>query len=63
MSLVKKTKLVFWIAKTGSAKYWMRLLNDLKTRGVEDIFIFSIDNLKNFSEAIKAIYFNADKRV
>lgn len=56
----KKDVIGLWMAETESAKYWMRLLNDLKTRGVEDIFIFSVDNLKGFSEAIKAIYPKAD---
>jgi transposase-like protein len=56
----KKDVIGLWMSETESAKYWMRLLNDLKTRGVEDIFIFSVDNLKGFSEAIKAIYPKAD---
>lgn len=56
----KKDVLGLWMSETESSKYWMRLLNDLKTRGVEDILICCVDNLRGFSEAIKAIFPEAD---
>jgi putative transposase len=55
-----KDVLGLWMAETESAKYWLNLLNDLKTREVEDILICAVDNLKGFSEAIKASFPNAD---
>lgn len=51
-----KDVLGFWIGESESSKYWMSVLNDLKTRGVEQIYIVSCDNLKGISEAIKAVY-------
>ncbi|MCX8480503.1 MAG: IS256 family transposase, partial [Sediminibacterium sp.] len=38
------------------ANFWLQVLNDLKRRGVEDILIACIDNLKGFSEAILGIF-------
>jgi len=52
----KKEVLGFWIEKTESAAFWMSVLTDLKARGVEDILIACTDNLKGFTEAIKAVF-------
>lgn len=38
------------------ANFWLGVINDLKQRGVEDILIACIDNLKGFDEAIRTIY-------
>ena len=43
-----------------SAKYWVNVMNDLKTRGVQDVLIFCTDNLSGISEAIKACYPQSD---
>ena len=51
-----KDVLGFWIAKTESAAFWMSVLTDLKARGVEDILIACTDNLKGFTQAIKAVF-------
>src|SRR5205823_6549391 len=51
-----KEVLGFWIAKTESAAFWMSVLTDLKARGVEDILIACTDNLKGFTQAIKAVF-------
>ena len=51
-----KEVLGFWIEKTESAAFWMSVLTDLKARGVEDILIACTDNLKGFTEAIKAVF-------
>ncbi len=51
-----KEVLGIWIGETEGAKFWMHVLNEIKNRGVEDILIACIDGLKGFSEAINAIY-------
>lgn len=52
-----------WISETESAKFWLGVLNDIKTRGVDDVLIVCVDGLKGFPEAIKAIYPQADVQV
>lgn len=52
----RKEVLGFWIEKTESAAFWMTVLTDLKIRGVEDILIACTDNLKGFTQAIKAVF-------
>src|SRR5690606_39231533 len=47
-----KDVLGIWIGENETAKFWLVVLNELKNRGVEDILIISVDNLKGFSEAI-----------
>ncbi|MFB5192731.1 IS256 family transposase [Alicyclobacillus fastidiosus] len=56
----KKDVLGIWIGENESAKFWLSVLNELKSRGVEDILITCVDNLKGFSEAISACYPKAD---
>lgn len=51
-----KEVLGFWIEKTESSAFWMSVLTDLKARGVEDILIACTDNLKGFTQAIKAVF-------
>ena len=51
-----KDVLGMWIGETESSKFWLTVLNDLKNRGVQDVLIFSVDNLNGFSEAIGACY-------
>jgi transposase-like protein len=45
-----------WIENTESAKFWMKVFNDLKTRGVDDILIAVTDGLKGMPEALAAAY-------
>jgi putative transposase len=45
-----------WFQETEGAKFWMQVLTDLKTRGVQDILIACVDGLKGFPEAIEAIF-------
>ena len=52
----RKEVLGFWIAKTETAAFWMSVLTELKARGVEDILIACTDNLKGFTQAIKAVF-------
>lgn len=51
-----KEVLGMWINETESASFWLTVLTDLKTRGVEDILIACTDNLKGFTDAIKSSY-------
>lgn len=52
----RKDVLGIWIGENETAKFWLVVLNELKNRGVEDILIISVDNLKGFNEAISACY-------
>jgi len=45
-----------WIESTEGAKFWMRVFNELKTRGVEDILIAVTDGLKGMPEALEAVF-------
>jgi putative transposase len=45
-----------WIENTEGAKFWLRVFNDLKTRGVGDILIGVADGLKGFPEALEAVF-------
>lgn len=49
-----------YIGAAESAKFWMQVLTDLQTRGLEDILIACIDNLSGFVEAIHSIYPKTD---
>ncbi len=55
-----KDVLGMWIGENESSKFWLTVLNELKSRGVEDILIACVDNLKGFSEAISACYPKTD---
>ena len=45
-----------WIEQTEGAKFWLRVMNELKNRGVQDILIAVVDGLKGFPEAINAVF-------
>ncbi|WP_374474916.1 IS256 family transposase [Zoogloea sp.] len=45
-----------WIENTEGAKFWMKVFNDLKTRGVADILIAVTDGLKGIGEALGAVF-------
>jgi transposase-like protein len=45
-----------WIEGTEGAKFWMKVFNDLKTRGVGDILIAVTDGLKGMPEALATVY-------
>ena len=45
-----------WIEGTEGAKFWMKVFNDLKTRGVGDILIAVTDGLKGMPEALAAVF-------
>jgi transposase-like protein len=45
-----------WIEQTEGAKFWLKVFNELKTRGCQDILIAVVDGLKGLTEAISAAY-------
>jgi putative transposase len=51
-----KEVLGLWIEQTEGAKFWLRVMNELKDRGVQDILIAVVDGLKGFPEAIAAAF-------
>lgn len=53
----KKDVLGHWVSKGGEgSNYWLKVISDLKNRGVNDVLIACVDGLKGFSEAIHAVY-------
>ncbi len=51
-----KEILGLWIEQSEGAKFWLRVMNELRTRGVEDVLIAVVDGLKGFPEAITAVF-------
>jgi putative transposase len=51
-----KDVLGLWIEQTEGAKFWLRVMNELRDRGVLDILIAVVDGLKGFPEAIAAVF-------
>ena len=51
-----KEILGLWLEQNEGAKFWLRVMNEMKTRGVEDILIAVVDGLKGFPEAIVAVF-------
>ncbi|KPQ31321.1 MAG: putative transposase [Phormidesmis priestleyi Ana] len=54
----EKQLLGLWVgeAETEGAKFWLKVLTDLKNRGLRDILIACCDGLKGFPQAIEAVY-------
>jgi transposase-like protein len=52
----RKDVLGLWIEQTEGAKFWLKVFNDLKTRGTRDILICVVDGLRGFPEAIEAVF-------
>ncbi len=55
-----KEVLGLWIEQSEGAKFWLRVMNELKGRGVEDVLIAIVDGLKGFPEAITAVFPQAE---
>ncbi len=51
-----KDILGIWIEQTEGAKFWMRVMSELKNRGVADMLIAVVDGLKGFPDAINAVF-------
>lgn len=52
----RKHVLGLWIDPNEGAKFWLRIVNELRNRGVKDILIAVVDGLKGFPEAINAAF-------
>lgn len=52
----EKEVLGLWIEQTEGAKFWLKVVNELKARGVNDILIAVVDGLKGFPEAITTVF-------
>lgn len=52
----RKEVLGLWIEQTEGAKFWLKVFNELKNRGLADILIAVVDGLRGFPEAIEAVY-------
>ena len=52
----RKDILGVWIGEHESSKFWLNVLNDLKSRGVMDVYLFCTDGLCGMMEAIRAVY-------
>jgi len=51
-----KEILGLWLEQNEGAKFWLRVMNELRNRGVEDILLAVVDGLKGFPEAILAVF-------
>lgn len=56
----RKDLLGMYVSESEGANFWLGVLSDLRTRGVDDILIASIDNLKGFAEAIQSTFPKAE---
>jgi putative transposase len=52
----RKDVLGIWIEQTEGAKFWLRVMTEIKSRGVNDILIAVVDGLRGFPEAINAVF-------
>jgi len=52
----EKEVLGLWIEQTEGAKFWLKVMNELKNRGVQDVLIAVVDGLKGFPEAIATVF-------
>ena len=51
-----KDILGIWIGEHESSKFWLNVLTELKSRGVKNVYLFCVDGLTGFREAIEAVY-------
>ncbi len=59
----KKEVLGMWLGKNESSAFWMSVLTDLKTRGVQDILITVTDNLNGFTDTIKNVFPSSETQI
>jgi len=52
----RKEVLGLWTSASEGAKFWPNVLTELRNRGVRDVYLFSVDGLKGFPQAIESIY-------
>jgi len=51
-----KEGLGLWLEQNEGAKFWLRVMNELRNRGTEDILLAVVDGLKGFPDAITAVF-------
>ena len=51
-----KEILGLWLEQNEGAKFWLRVMNELRNRGVDDILLAVVDGLKGFPDAILAVF-------
>ena len=51
-----KEILGLWLEQSEGAKFWLRVMNELRNRGVEDVLLAVVDGLKGFPDAIRAVF-------
>ena len=56
----QKDVLGIWIGEYENSKFWLKILTELKNRGIKKVNIFSVDGLPGFQQAILATYPNAE---
>jgi transposase-like protein len=56
----QKEVLGLWIETNEGAKFWLKVLTDLRNRGVQDVLIAVVDGLKGFPEAIQTVFPKAE---
>lgn len=59
----KKEVLGLWLGKNESAAFWLSVLTDLRSRGVQDILITATENLKGFTDAIRSVFPESTKQI
>lgn len=52
----RKEVLGLWTSATEGAKFWLNVLTELRNRGVRDVYLFCVDGLKGFPQAIESLY-------
>lgn len=56
----KKDVIGIYIGENETSKFWLQVLTDMKSRGVKDVLISSVDGLPGFSDAIKSVFPKAE---
>jgi putative transposase len=51
-----KDVLGLWTSASEGARFWLQVLNEIRNRGVKDIFIACVDGLKGFPQAIETVF-------
>ena len=51
-----KEILGLWLSETESKNYWMQIFDELRQRGIEDVFFISMDSVSGLEEGAKAIF-------
>lgn len=51
-----KDILGLWLSESESKNYWMQIFDELKARGIEDVFFMSMDGVSGLEEGAKAIF-------